>query len=217
MLLSCAVKLLHFANDDITLVNMAREWLEVYVETFSLYHGITNLTYNVHNLLHLAECVEQFGNISTFSMYKYENAMQEIKKYIKKPTQILQHRNNCIERGRFGLSEKQVYKVKKSHGLNNFNLDLTQKNNHVLLQNGQVVEIVGFSDNSGQTMIHGKVYCDKKLFFEEPCNSEEILSITVVKRKSEDIIVFSEEYIESKLFRLPYENGFVVQPLLHMT
>jgi hypothetical protein len=216
MLLSCAIRLLHFANDDVTLVNMARDWLTIYVDTFSLYHDPINLTYNVHNLLHLADCVDQFGNLSNFSMYKYENTMQDLKKCIKKPSLILQQLKNCIDNGRFDLGEKVIYKeTSKKLCLENFNLDLGQKNNHVLLKNGMVVEIINFDKSQDKTLVHGNAYIDKRNFYDDPCSSDDIFSVTYVETKDEDVITFSMECIESKLFRLPFENGYVVQPLLH--
>lgn len=95
LLLQCAVRILSCPHKCETLLEIADSMLKDYVENFALLYGENKLSYNVHNLLHLAACVKQFSPLDSFSAYKYENYMQLIKKN-RKPSQVLQQLNNRI-------------------------------------------------------------------------------------------------------------------------
>lgn len=60
-------------------VNTAEKLIQEYVSNYHLVYGANKLVHNVHNLLHLAECVRQFGPLSSFAAYKFECYMQQLK------------------------------------------------------------------------------------------------------------------------------------------
>lgn len=62
---------------------------------------------NVHALLHIVDCVRQFGPLYTFSAYPFENFQREVKKLIKKPTQPLQQIFKRLEETE-GLNKQHV-------------------------------------------------------------------------------------------------------------
>lgn len=84
--LSCACRILSCEVKCIENAELANTWLVNFVKSFATYYGELNLSYNVHNLLHLSGCVKQFGYLQSFSCYKFVNYMQ---KKVKKPSQIL--------------------------------------------------------------------------------------------------------------------------------
>lgn len=47
-------------------LGIARQLLTLFIKNFKLHYDC-NLTYNVHSLLHLPDCVEQFGCLESFS------------------------------------------------------------------------------------------------------------------------------------------------------
>lgn len=57
-----------------------KSMIEEFVEMFPVIYGRSSVTYNVHNLLHLVDCVKIFGNPDGFSAYGFENYLQKIKK-----------------------------------------------------------------------------------------------------------------------------------------
>lgn len=41
------------------------------------------VSYNVHSLIHLADDVDKFGALDSFSAFKFENYLQKVKKMVK--------------------------------------------------------------------------------------------------------------------------------------
>lgn len=78
LLLHCSYRILFMSNKE-ELLDMAQRMLEEFVEKFSEIFG-NNLTYNVHNLLHLTQFVRLYGQPDGFSTYKFENSYQVFKK-----------------------------------------------------------------------------------------------------------------------------------------
>lgn len=84
-----------------------------------------NITYNVHSLLHIVDCVREFGPCDNFSAYKYESSIMKLQKYIGSNTKVDDKKNSCfrIDQDRYGIVCKitghqciiRVYKT-----LNNF-------------------------------------------------------------------------------------------------
>lgn len=71
-------------------IQIAEDFLTNYVEGYPIIFGENKVSFNVHNLLHLVDCVSQFGYLDSFSAYKFENYMQFLKHKIRKPNLILQ-------------------------------------------------------------------------------------------------------------------------------
>lgn len=57
----------------------ARRLLTFFVHAFIKIYGIENVTYNVHNLLHLAAAVHLFGPLDAFSAFAVESFMGKLK------------------------------------------------------------------------------------------------------------------------------------------
>lgn len=70
-----------------------------FVQIFSQLYGLKHINYNVHSLLHLPNYVQMYGPLESFSGYKFENFLQEIKKNVKCSSNILtQIKNRVCER-----------------------------------------------------------------------------------------------------------------------
>ncbi|KAI8115827.1 hypothetical protein CVS40_12020 [Lucilia cuprina] len=80
LLLSCAYRIMScpllFQSKNAS----AHIMLNTFVQKFGNIFGLTSLTYNVHNLLHLSQTVEEYGNLSYINAYPFENCMKDIKK-----------------------------------------------------------------------------------------------------------------------------------------
>lgn len=79
-----------------------------YVPHYGKLYDEKYLSYNVQNILHLANDVQTFGSLDNFSCFKYKNYMQKIKKKLHicgKPLQKLFNR----------ISEELQLPIKKCH------------------------------------------------------------------------------------------------------
>jgi len=71
-------------NNDIS-----QEVLNVFVENFPSVFGENSISYNVHGLLHICETITVVGYPISGSSYAFENYLQTLKRFVRKPTQIL--------------------------------------------------------------------------------------------------------------------------------
>ncbi|XP_054082056.1 uncharacterized protein LOC128919990 isoform X1 [Zeugodacus cucurbitae] len=76
LLLHVGIRILSYEQLDEHKVNVAEKIVHEFVYLFSNLHGEHLISFNVHGLLHLADCVRRFGAIDSFSAYKFENYMQ---------------------------------------------------------------------------------------------------------------------------------------------
>jgi len=98
MILHVAVRILSSPEYIIDLIDYAEELLIHFVREFSVLYGEEFVSYNIHNLIHLAEDYRSCGTLDTFSTFPFENSFQIIKRKLKKSTQPLaQLRNRELE------------------------------------------------------------------------------------------------------------------------
>jgi CRISPR/Cas system-associated protein Csx1 len=71
-------------------LDYAKKLLKHYVKSFKILYGEHNISHNIHNLIHLCDDVRIHGTLNLFSVFKYENFLQEIKKLIRKTDKPLQ-------------------------------------------------------------------------------------------------------------------------------
>jgi hypothetical protein len=209
--LHCAVRILQHPQQTAFSIDSAEYLLQNFVGNFSDCFGPKNLNYNIHNLLHIADCVRQFGSLESFSNYKFENFIKTIKGSIKKATQVLTQIKNRLDQHRFYQKTNPIV-IGSETNFDQMNISLKKNNNFCLLRDGQVVELFGFENNN---LALGSTFKIKKPFFEEPINSIDALGICYVEDQDETMTCFPTSEVASKLMRLPYENGFVMTPILH--
>lgn len=80
-------------------IPLAEELFKKYVEDYKEIYGTYMLSFNVHQLLHIAPAVQRLGSLERFSAFPYESKLGEIKNSIcsgNKPLQ--QAANRTIER-----------------------------------------------------------------------------------------------------------------------
>jgi hypothetical protein len=51
----------------------ARKKLASFSKTFQSLYGLSNMTFNIHQLLHVCDCVSQWGPVWAYSAYPFEN------------------------------------------------------------------------------------------------------------------------------------------------
>lgn len=70
-------------------LDRANDLLESYVEDFENLYGEENMVFNVHLLLHTAQCVRKNGPLQTYSNYAFEDYIGNLASLVKGPTDIL--------------------------------------------------------------------------------------------------------------------------------
>jgi len=223
-------------------LNYAEELLIHYVKSFKILYGEYNVSYNVHNLIHLCDDVRVHGTLDSFSTFRYENFLQEIKKIIRKADKPLQqlHRR-YVEKNIATCNEVLAYEenskiqLLKEHSngplIHNCTnpqyktisiLQYVMKvddnaNNCCFIKNKSIIkiEIIAYCNIRKCLVAIGKKFMIKADLFQVPCLSS-LLDIYVVSNLSE-LCIWPISDITKKMLIMPYSsNTFVVIPLLHI-
>lgn len=218
------------------LTDYAESLLSHFVKTVKQIYGPQILSHNFHNLLHLADDTRTFGPLDNFSNFECENFLQSLLKMIRKNEKPLEQIiRRCFE-NRMHLPNKSSFEMEKidfkfpHDGLliknctfpqfkticfKNFRISIYEKDSCCVLQNGAIVEVknIAFSQNLNEMVIIGKEYMMKCNFFKVPCESGN-LGIFFVNELGV-LNHWSIGEIKNKCIRLPFEEGFVVFPLIH--
>lgn len=94
--LSIAIRILADPKLCISFNNYANSLLIWFVSNYGNIYGNEYLSYNVHNLIHIARDVQTFGCLDNFSCFKYENYMQKIKRKLHQSGKPLEELSNRI-------------------------------------------------------------------------------------------------------------------------
>lgn len=209
LLLHCACRLLSTPKNLQQNIKIAQKLLNEFVKNFSVVFGENSISHNVHNILHLSDSVKEFGVLSNFSAYDFENYLQILKKYVKQPNKILQQIFNKIKNEK-RIAEKKYKGLKENKFLNYFNNDyvLNHKspNNICYLKPDIPFKLKGF--NREKNVVFGNRFLNKFSFFEKPTDSMEL---DIASEEEE----FPIEEIENKMLSFPYQNKFLLIPMLH--
>lgn len=92
-------------------LNLVQSQLLLFVKNFKKHYG--KLGYNIHNLLHIVECVKIFGSVNSFSAYPFENFMSNISRLVRGKRFVLKQIYNRIHEfnrlnQKYGESESSV-------------------------------------------------------------------------------------------------------------
>ncbi|KAL2102313.1 hypothetical protein ACEWY4_001481 [Coilia grayii] len=106
------------SNDKLVAAHLdyANSALNVFVRHFRVMYGDMYVSYNVHNLVHLANDVKLHGNLNTFSAFKFENFLKTLKKMVRKPQapcsqvvkRILEGASTPLPKGDLGLKGEHL-------------------------------------------------------------------------------------------------------------
>lgn len=222
LLLHCAYRLLSCPKSYSANISTAKDLLECFVENFPRIFGNDSVTYNVHHLLHLTDSVKDFGIITNFSAYCFENELQNLKKKIKKPSKILQQLFNKLKYENLLESNKpQGFRIFNnkiiSYSSDNLFLSIKEPNNYCCIAPYIPIQVVNFhQDRNGKKFVIGKRLTDVEDFFVDPVPSKISLGISIANLNINVVEeIFDIENIICKLVRLPYENKSILLPILH--
>lgn len=233
--LCCAVKLASvysypIENDQINLIN---DLLLYFIEDYAKEYGPHTISSNVHNLRHVSADLKRFGNINSVSTYPFENHLGKIKQKIRgyyKPLQQFVRRAGELEKSRTIKGQRSDMNVqsgiklafKKDNGsqtifYKDFQLSSRKIGDSFFLTKsaGKIIKFKEAYQNRNGILIHGIEIPDKSNFFEFENYESRYNDIYISDGEEQDLIVCTADDIKCKLFRLPYKEMYVFQPLVH--
>lgn len=231
--LFCAIRILSSPATHIVNANFAEQLLESFVLQYGDIYEPQELVYNIHSLLHIVEEVRKYGPLYSFSAYKFENHMREIKKYIRKPNQILQQISKRLEEinvindiknpigfvGRPRAFDSDTFPgctlSYKGFKFDTFVLKNNLSDSCCMLNNGDAIEVQMFGKINNEQVVFAKKFANLRNFFTYPMESAGGLGILLVDPPTPEQFVFKTEDVKYKFVRLPYDMHFVLIPILH--
>lgn len=195
--LHCAIRILCSPNLCLKKNNYAKDLLVYFVKNYPHIYGEEYVTHNVHSLIHLPEDVLIYGPLDSFSAFKYENYMREIKRKVKtcnlplqqfinreyesitykKNVEISKNVNevvlNYISRYRETLLNCSLVKSYKWLRLKEFKLGINNNNNHCLIKGNfviKIVKIIQCQENNCDYIVYQR-YLNYEPFYTQPCSS----------------------------------------------
>ena len=164
------------------------------------------MSYTVHSLLHLSADVKNFGNLDSYSAFKFENYMQQLKKLIRKASQPLEQINNRIsEKNKLGkkISEYSFRPI--------FSLSTRYPNNYCIILN-KVFKMEEINNNE----VKGRYILSLTNFFEYPIKSSDLgIYSSNFEHLSEQQSTFKIQDVSTKILKLQNKNLNVYILLQH--
>lgn len=231
--ISTAVRFLSSRATCIINADVSQTLLEKFVEDYPQIYDPTEMVYNNHCLLHIVNDVRQYGPLSSFSAYKFENHQRELKKHVKKPSKVLQQIYNRIEEiNKINVKNVNVGLIGQARAVDNdifpgcnssykgfqydsFILKNNLRDSSCFHSSGAPLQIQRFTIVDGSVKIIAKKFLNPRNFFTEPVESLNALGIMLVDTPGDELFMFDREDVKYKFVCLPYEDNFVLIPMLH--
>ncbi|XP_055605845.1 uncharacterized protein LOC129754015 [Uranotaenia lowii] len=228
--LYCAIRICS-ANKYKHLLPVARCLFNDFINSFKSLYGVEYVTSNIHNLCHVVDEVERFGDLSTLSAYPFENYLHTLKKLLKAgPNPLAQVANRISENMNAGESfsfEEQIIskspisveKTKKICKITfpSFILSTACKDRWFLSKSLKIVCVVNIIESKNDWKIEGQHLLNQADFFSKPFKSS-VIHIYVanqnLKNRSKNNL-YECSAIMCKLVAISCADGTVFIPLIH--
>lgn len=229
LILHCAIYILcnDICQDSIWRV-YAHNLLHCFVQNVSVFYSEEFLVYNVHNLLHLAGDVYNFGSLDSFSAFPFENFMSKIKRLVRSHSMPLEQVAKRLgEKSNIYTVPRKTITVKKKGGIIKtipFNSDCTLSTNSCdscfVTHSGDIVVVKAIESysksGSNSYILKCNCFLNKTDFYTEPIKSSKLGIYKVSGTKRINIRL---SHINKKCLLLPADNvgSFVSKPFVSMT
>lgn len=175
LFISIRILLRNSTQSDIAYSN---ELLKYCVDNFGELFGVSQITYNVHNLIHLAKNVTDHGPLDNTSAFPFENFMSSIKRVIRRPNGVLaQIYNRCAELNEFSeddvpeIDENKMYKkIDDKYYRLKYNKSIYSNLNNncgAILKNGTFIKILYFTKHENDMKVYYNKLLPKQGIFED--------------------------------------------------
>lgn len=201
LLFATSYRLLSSPNfkDHLTLCD---DNLGLFVDMYDKFYG--KLGYNIHALLHITDCVREFGPYMSFSAYPFENYMSTINKMVRGKKHVIQQiYNRMAEFDRLNHKFAPQKESSRSRFLSNNKRDCYVGLDDLSL--GKILQI-----NQGKYTI--QKYTDVKSFFNHPMCSQAV-GVFQVANLGETVEVTRDKIVD-KFVCYPYREEHVLISLL---
>lgn len=226
-------------KSTIEYIEYADKLLKHFVECFIKIYGPEFASHNIHGLLHITDCVKQFGPLDIFSAFPFENFMKELKSILRKSDKPLEQIRNRYAEMSFckinsnninvskinvkaphekgplisGCFSPQFSKIEFPH----FIISVKSSDNCCLIENDIVCLENIATSSEGNYIAVGRKFKVVEELYNNPCSSV-CFDIFKVSRLS-TLQVWPLHKISKKFVKLPYakndnERNFAVIPLL---
>lgn len=218
LLLHCACRILSSETNLEEHFEDAKNMLNQFVRNFAAVFGENSVSSNVHGVLHLADCVTQFGVLPNFSAYDFENYLQLLKKYVRSPVKILKQIYNKVKYEKKIIKEKEegFFEINniQCYNTNNYMFSTKTPDNCCYIKPKIPFKITKFI--ARKNLVVGNRLLNQKSFFNNPVDSLDTFGICLTDQtpseKEEKIPITN---IENKLMCLPHEDKLLLIPMLH--
>lgn len=213
------------------LTDYANDALVLFVQHFGKLYGHMHISYNVHNLVHLAQDVKVHGNLDSFSAFKFENYVQKLKRLVRKPEfPCCQIVKRLAEREAIQMEKEESLGVRKEHmsgplpslfqcaqqysqyTTEPFTLKLDEANSNVYIQ-GKVAKIRNIIAEKEEVYLVYSTFAHQGPFFDYPTSSS-TFGIYLVDGLLDTTQHCSIGLVEWKVFLIPHGRRFVAVPCL---
>lgn len=202
MLYHVAFRLLQDPNDCRQNANAAREFLELFVSQYSASFGIQNFTYNTHCVLHIPDCVEQYGQLYSF---RGENYNRILKKLMRKNNLHLQQFSNRFAEISNARELLENAENRDQFKYNNFILKPNSlRDGCCMVRPGIPIIVTGLTDVNDTQILRGRRFLKCENFYEYPVGSMENLGTILASKLSKIEEEFPISAVIYKYYRLPF-------------
>lgn len=200
-------------------LNAARKLIADFVNQFDETIGKAHFTYYTHCLLHIADYVEGYGPLYSLSAYKYENNMRLIKRLLRRKHGHIKQFFNRVDEMRYADELSDELECNKTEcKFDEFNLEAKSlRDGCCMLESGHPLVITEAFNRNGVEIVRGNRFLVCQDFYDDPLPSMENMGIILASQLSETVEEFPVSEITYKFFRIPFQNDFVLIPLLHLS
>ncbi|XP_051165496.1 uncharacterized protein LOC127291123 [Leptopilina boulardi] len=228
---------------DATNIDYAHDLLTQFVAEFPNVYGKRYVSQNVHNLLHICECVKRFGSLDKFSAFRFENYMLTIKNMVRKGEKPLQQLSRRIgekekaDEGKvttdFPYNTSRINLQKQHHDgpliretpsnveqfkiMKNeaFTINCNEsKNACVLLKDRSFFVVENIVKlKTGKICMIGIKYLAVDKLYDNPDSNQ--FNMNIAKSVNSEKQLIEMEDIHTKVWKVPCARGIMTMPLAH--
>lgn len=225
--LHCAVRICSSSLVESHL-HIAEKLFKFFAEEYMEIYGEQSISYNVHNITHVADNVRRFGKLDSFSCFASETKLFILKKLLRKGDKPLaQAINRLAELEMLHPKKKEINELNlaKKHRndpdayellfYNNMRIDIGEKNKWLLTENNEIVEFHMAKYFEGNVVVVGFKIKKKTDFYETPLKSS-LLHIYASNGEKDSPQMYPLTSIKTKMFAMTNEDGgLIFFPMLH--
>lgn len=227
--------------DHSSYVSYARDLLNYFVNSFKDIYGGHFISHNIHGLLHVVDDYERYGPLDNCSAFPFENYMQTLKSFIRKPDKPLeqvvlryQERGQLIKIAKINSTNKDKHALVGHHVngplifntkspqyntliLNNFKFkSKIEADSYFCTNKNEIVKLINIAHSleTHQVILIGKKFKCMQEFYNQPIKSSHF-GIYIVKNLSDTLDCWEISDIKKKVMLFSFENKLIVVPFLH--